>query len=187
MEFWDSGPTSIYSPIMPVSSDLHLGPPARAAKTLVELSRTPALASEVFDDLSNWERKWRPSPDSWNCAEIAGHLLDAEIAFGYRARMALAEPGKLLDAFEQDAWVATQRYAEVPVEETLGVFCALRRNLVQLVARLTDDELDRHYIHSRVGHQTILGLVEFLKTHDARHLVQLGRVSELARHARPLD
>lgn len=171
---------------MPVSSDLHLGPPARAAKVLADLSRTPAHAAEVFEDLSHWERIWRPGPDAWNCAEIAGHLLDAEIAFGYRLRVALAEPGKLLDAFDQDAWVSTQRYSEVPVEETLATFAALRRNLVLQVSRVTDEELGRHYIHSSRGHQTILDLIEFLKTHDARHLVQLGRVSEHARQARPI-
>lgn len=171
---------------MPVSSDLHLGPPARAAKVLSDLSRTPAHVAEIFEDLSHWERIWRPGPDAWNCAEIAGHLLDAEIAFGYRLRVALAEPGKLLDAFDQDAWVATQRYSEVPVEETLATFAALRRNLVMQVSRITDEELGRHYIHSSRGHQTILDLVEFLKIHDARHLVQLGKVSEHARQARPI-
>ena len=187
VRFWETASRRIYSPTMPVSSDLHLGTSARVAKTLVELSRTPALVSEVFDDLSNWERVWHPGPDAWNCVEVAGHLLDVELSFAIRIRTALAEPGKLVDSFDGEAWVTTQRHSDVPVEELLGVFCPLRRNLVQLAARLSDEELDRHCIHAKHGHQSILDLLERIKTHDARHLVQLGRTSELARHARPLS
>lgn len=171
---------------MPGQSDLNLGPTARAVKVLAGLSRTPNRVAEVFEDLSHWERVWRPAPTSWNCTEIAGHLFDAEIAFGYRVRTALAEPGKTLDAFDQEAWVSSQASAAVAVEEILSAYAALRRNLVLLAARLTEDELSRHYQHSKRGRQTILETIVFLQTHDERHMVQLGRVSELARQARPL-
>jgi len=172
---------------MPAASSSQLGQPASTAKLLAELSRMPARLADVFEDLSNWERIWRPEPTKWNCSEIAGHLLDAELAFGYRIRCALAEPGKKLDAFAQDEWVAALGYTDTPVDDTLDTFTALRRNLVQLAVRLTDAEMQRHYEHSVRGRQTVLDTLELLKVHDARHLVQLGRVSELARQARPLD
>jgi hypothetical protein len=171
---------------MPAQSDLNLGPSARAAKVLAGLSRTPNRVADVLEDLSHWERVWRPDPATWNCTEIAGHLFDAEIAFGYRIRSALAEPGKAIDAFDQDAWVSAQAPAAVALEENLSAFAALRRNLVLLAARLTEDELSRHYLHSKRGRQTILETIVFLQAHDERHMVQLGRVSELARQARPL-
>lgn len=147
----------------------------------------PARLADVFEDLSNWERIWRPEPIKWNCSEVAGHLLDAEIAFGYRVRVALAEPGKMMDVYAQDEWVTAQGYADTPADDTLDTFTALRRNLVQLAARLTDAEMQRHYEHAKRGRQTVLETLEFMKIHDARHLVQLGRVSELARQARPLN
>lgn len=172
---------------MPAQSDLNLGPSVRAAKVLAGLSRTPNRVAEIFEDLSHWERVWRPAPGGWNCTEIAGHLFDAEIVFGYRIRMALAEPGRTIEAFDQDAWVRTQAPAAVALEETLSAFSALRRHLVLLVARLAEDELSRHYVHSKRGRQTILDTIVFLQTHDERHMVQLGRVGELARQARPLS
>jgi hypothetical protein len=171
---------------MPAQSDLNLGPSARAAKVLAGLSRTPNRVADVMEELSHWERVWRPGPSGWNCTEIVGHLFDAEIAFAYRVRTALAEPGKAIEAFDQDAWVGAQAPAAVALEEILSVFAALRRNLVLLVARLTEDELSRHYVHSKRGRQSILDTIVFLQSHDERHMVQLGRVSELARQARPL-
>jgi len=172
---------------MPAASSSQLGQPASTAKLLAELSRMPARLADVFEDLSNWERIWRPEPNKWNCSEIVGHLLDAEIAFGYRIRTALAEPGKTLDVYAQDDWVAAQGYTDTPADDTLETFTSLRRNLVQLAARLTDAEMQRHYEHTKRGRQTVLDTLEFVKVHDARHLVQLGRVSELARQARPLN
>lgn len=171
---------------MPAQSDLNLGPSARAAKVLASLSRTPNRVADVLEELSNWERVWRPGPGAWNCIEIVGHILDNEIVFGYRVRTALAEPGKSIDAFAQDAWVSAQAPAAVALEEILSTFAALRRNLVLLAGRLTEDELSRHYFHSERGRQSILETIAFLQAHDERHLVQLGRVSELARQARPL-
>ncbi len=171
---------------MPAHSDPHLEPTARAAKVVLEISRTPARLAEVFDDLSHWERIWRPSAGAWNCAEIAGHLLDAEIVFSYRVRAALAKSTEIVTPYDQDAWVDSQGYSDVPVEETLAAFNALRRNLVLLVTRLTNEELGRHNNHSERGQQTIFETLARMQTHDTRHLVQLGHVSELARHARPL-
>lgn len=171
---------------MPAQSNSNLGPIARATKTLVGISRTPARVSEVFEELSHWERMWRPGPTAWNCTEIVGHLLDAEIAFAFRVRTALGQPGKVLDAYDQDAWVHSQGSAAVQVEEVLSTFAALRRNLTLLVARLSEVELARHYMHSLRGHQSIGETLVFIHSHDERHLVQLGRTSELARQARPL-
>ena len=167
-------------------TDPQPGASARTTKLIAEITRTPNRVAEIFEDLSHWERIWRPHAEAWNCAEIAGHLLDNEIAVGYRIRTALAEPGKSLDAFEQNAWVTTQGHGEVPVEETLASFAALRRNLIFLVARLSEEQLGRHYFHSERGRQTILDTLVFLQTHDTRHQVQLGHVAELARHARPI-
>ncbi len=171
---------------MPASSDLNLGPVARTAKAVAGLARTPHRVAEVFEDLSHWEQRWRPGEGSWNCAEIVGHLLDAEIVFGYRLRAALAEPGQEIAAFDQDAWVRAQAPAAVALEECLATFAALRRHLVLLAARLSEDELSRHYQHAKRGRQSVLDTIVFLRSHDERHLVQLGRVSELARQARPL-
>lgn len=155
---------------------------ARSAR-LQELAATPNRLAELVDDLSYFERFWRPGPGKWSCAEVVGHLADAELVFGYRIRTALAESGKKLDAFEQDKWVAAERWNDIPVETALDVFVALRRSTIALLELLSEEEWTREYVHSVRGPQSIADTAALLQTHDARHLVQLGRTAEEARGA----
>lgn len=139
--------------------------------------------STLFDDLSNFERVWRPAPGKWSCAEVVGHLVDAELVFAYRIRSALSEPGRSIDAFDQDKWVAAQHWNDLPVDDSLRTFDALRQSTLALLDFLTTEEWTRHYIHSIRGPQTIANTATLLHTHDARHLVQLGRTAEEAHAA----
>jgi hypothetical protein len=161
-----------------------LPPLERAQRALVALSRTGGRLTEVFDGLSNWERLWKPQEKVWSCVQVAAHLLDSELVEAYRIRTALASPGTTLEAFDQDRWVDLQGWGERPVDDVLAAFSALRRATVSLLSGLSDDEWLRHYVHRERGRQTIADTAAFLEEHDARHLVQLGRTAELARHAR---
>lgn len=157
-----------------------------ARKAVSELAKTPGTLVDLFDDLSHWERIWKPSPAAWSCSQVAGHLLDAEMVYGVRARSALAEPGKTHEPFDPDRWVDQQRWNDRPVEEILAAFSALRRANVLLFSGFTDEEWQRSYVHGLRGPQNLAETALLLQTHDARHLVQLGRTSEQARQARQL-
>ena len=161
-----------------------LPPLERAHRALAVLSRTGGRLAEVFENLSHWERLWKPEDRVWSCVQVAAHLLDAELVNAYRIRTALADPGRTLDAFDQDRWVDLQRWGERPVDDLLTAFSALRRTTLTILAELSDEEWLRHYVHSVRGSQTIAETAAFLEEHDARHLVQLGRTAEQARHAR---
>ena len=156
----------------------------RAHRALLVLSRMGGRLAEVFEGLSNWERLWKPEDKVWSCVQVAAHLLDAELVNAYRIRTALANPGMIMEAFDQDRWVELQGWGERPVDDVLSAFSALRRTTVSLLSGLSDDEWLRDYVHRERGRQTIADTAAFLEEHDARHLVQLGRTAELARHAR---
>ena len=70
------------------------------------------------------------------------------------------------------------------MDDVLAAFSALRKTTLTILAELSDEEWMRHYVHSVRGSQTIADTAAFLEEHDARHLVQLGRTAEQARHAR---
>jgi len=148
------------------------------------LSRTGSRLAELFESLSHWERLWKPEDKVWSCVQVAAHLLDAELVNAYRIRVALANPGRTLEPFDQDRWVYLQRWGERPVDDVLSAFSALRKTTLTMLADLSDEEWFRHYIHGVRGPQTIADTAAFLEEHDARHLVQLGRTAEQARHAR---
>lgn len=158
-------------------------PPEHPQQRLQELSATPVRLSDIFEDMSNYERVWRPAPNKWSCIEVAGHLVDVELVFGFRIRTALAEPGKQLDSFDQNKWVSVQRWNDLPAESAIRTFSALRAANITLLELLGRDEWSQEFVHIEHGPQTIVDIVNRLLTHDARHLMQLGRTAEEARSA----
>lgn len=114
---------------------------------------------------------------------MVGHLADAELVFGYRVRTALAELDKPMDSFDQDRWVASGRWNDLPAEIALRAFVAQREALVALLSHLADEEWGRRYLHAARGPQSIADTARLLVAHDARHLVQLGRTAEEAHEA----
>lgn len=161
-----------------------LPPLERAHRALPVLARTGSRLAEVFESLSHWERLWKPQDKVWSCVQVAAHLLDAELVNACRIRIALADPGRIVEPFDQDRWVDIQRWGERPVDDVLAAFSALRKTTLTLLAELSDEEWARCYVHRVRGSQTIADTTAFLEEHDARHLVQLGRTAEQARHAR---
>ena len=46
----------------------------------------------------------RPAPGKWSVVEIAAHLADAELAFGWRVRNMVATPGGPLQWWDEHLW-----------------------------------------------------------------------------------
>ena len=75
------------------------------------MAETPARIGRLIAGRSAADLQRSPGPGRWSIAEILGHLADAEIVLGYRARMILAAPGTAIQAFNQDAFVQSQHAA----------------------------------------------------------------------------
>ncbi|HOX52232.1 MAG TPA: DinB family protein [Fibrobacteria bacterium] len=156
----------------------------RVRGTLSELSRAGGRLAELFEDLSNWERLWRPDPGAWNCMGHLAHLVDVELVYSVRIRSALAEPGRRLESFDAEAWVESQACQERTPEDLLETFCLLRRGNLNVFSYLTEAQWEQVFLHPQRGPQTISQISKGLLAHDAQHLLELGRLSELAREAR---
>src|SRR5690242_17625545 len=56
----------------------------------------------------------RPAPGKWSVKEIVGHLIDSAANNHRRFVLAQIREGLTFDGYEQDEWVAAQRYQESP-------------------------------------------------------------------------
>ena len=80
----------------------------------------------------------RPAKGKWSIAEILGHLVDTEIVYGYRYRMALAQSGMPIQAYDEPAWAATfkrRRRAPKRMIEQVRALRAVNLDLVTSVPR----------------------------------------------------
>ena len=76
----------------------------------------------------------RSTPDAWCAREVIGHLIDS--ACNNHRRFVLAQSGDLahFDGYDQDAWIARQRYHAVPWRDLVALWTAYNRHLAHVIA-----------------------------------------------------
>src|SRR5919107_264863 len=93
---------------------------------LTLLAAAPATLAALLAAAPPALRARRPAPEKWSVQEIVAHLADDELVGAYRVRLILAAPGTAIQAFDQDRWAVSGRYAATDPRQTLALFRALR-------------------------------------------------------------
>ena len=109
----------------------------------------------------------------WSPEEVAAHLADNEVAFGWRLRQAISDDEPEVQGFDQDRWAAALRYAKRDVGLSLNAFAAARAANVELLRMLDETGWERRFRHPEFGRKTLRVLAEHISHHDLLHLRQI--------------
>ncbi len=151
-------------------------------KDPLKIQRTTAKRLEKLTKrLSKKQIRRRPEPGKWSIAEILAHLADAEVVGSWRMRQILGADGCAIQAFDQDVWAKTFRYADRDPKLSLKVFRVLRENNLLLLESVPRQLWDNHGVHSERGKETIAHIVRMFAGHDLNHLQQVERIAKSAR------
>ena len=136
---------------------------------------TPGKLRRLLGGLSPQQLKRRPAPRKWSMQEIATHLLDCELAYGFRYRKILAEPGSLIVPFDQNRWADGLNYRQQNLRATLDAFASLRNAHMKLLAGLAPRRWRQWARHSEYkGYRYALEPAFIhLADHDLNHLSQV--------------
>ncbi len=103
-------------------------------------SSTNKKLARLVKGISTAKLRKRPAPDKWSVAEILAHLADAELVIGWRMRSILGAPGTPIQAFDQNAWVASLHYEKRDPRAIRSSFTAL---CARLILRFLSHSLQR--------------------------------------------
>ena len=112
----------------------------------------------------------RPATDKWSAREHLAHLACYHQRSLERLRSILATNRPVFNRYraEDDPdWPSWQR---LTAAESLERIRRLRRELIDLLAPLSDSELGRVGIHPVFGELTVSHWLEFFLVHEAHHL-----------------
>lgn len=141
----------------------------------VILASTPSSLSGLIRSIGPERAKEPPAPGKWSPAQIACHLTDCELVFGFRLRQTLAEDDHIIQPFDQDQWAVP--YSRIPAAQALATFAALRNwNLILINAALQEHG-SRQVTHPERGRMTFKTIVETMAGHDLNHLGQIQRIA----------
>ncbi len=140
----------------------------------VILASTPSALTGLIKVIGPEKSTTPPAPGKWSAAQIACHLADCEIAFGFRLRQTLAEDNHVIQPFDQEKWAQT--YEGVAAAQALATFAALRNWNLQLINAALPTSADRRVSHPERGEMTFKSIVETMAGHDLNHLTQLRKL-----------
>jgi len=140
------------------------------------LAAAPARLAELLAAAPQTLCARRPAPGKWSIQEIVAHLADDELVGAYRIRLILAAPGTAIQAFDQDLWAETGRYAATEPGQALALFRALREANLALLHRLSPAEWERAGIHAERGEESIRDIATYYAGHDLNHFAQIEAI-----------
>jgi hypothetical protein len=144
------------------------------AETTALLERTPAVLRALLIGLP---QGWTDTPDlddGWRPRDVVGHLITAEQTDWIARTRRILEDGtsRQFDRFDRLAML--ERDAEVPLNELVERFAALRAaNLVTLGELVAEGDLDRRGLHPSLGEVTLRELLATWAVHDLDHIGQI--------------
>jgi DinB family protein len=113
-----------------------------------------------------------PAAGEWPATTILGHLVDVEIVFGFRWRLALTEDRPSYPGYDEKRWCELPR---PPAGRLLTAFDVLREHNLTLLRGVPRSDWERVGVHGEQGPETVDVMVRKIAGHDLAHLDQLAR------------
>ncbi|MBV9302760.1 MAG: DinB family protein [Acidobacteriaceae bacterium] len=135
------------------------------------VANTPQQLARLFDSLGPERIEQSLVPGKWSPRQIVSHLADAEVAFAFRLRQALAEDHHVIQPFDQDKWANT--YMGYEARTALDTFSSLRNWNLAFIRSVPKEAFSKPVTHPERGHMTFRTLVETMAGHDLNHVRQL--------------
>lgn len=151
----------------------------RAGRKPIPLMRTgPSKIARAVKGLTPSQLRRRPARGKWSIAEILGHLLDTEIVYGFRYRMALSESGRPILAYDQATWAEQLRHRRLSGPRTVAQIQLLRKVNLELVGSVPRRTWNRYGMHPERGRETVRRTLELIAGHDLNHLDQIQAIKK---------
>lgn len=111
------------------------------------LEDLPFDLKDLVKDLSEMQLDTPYRPDGWTVRQVIHHIADSHHHSYTRFKWALAEDGPLIKAYEEKDWANLFDANTAPIKLSLDYIAALHAKLVFLLKGLSNDDLNRYYLH----------------------------------------
>jgi len=137
--------------------------------------------AEQIDALRDAAGAWEASglheplgPGEWTPHQVVVHVVAAEsLAFVPRLKRIASEDHPDLPGWDETAWMEETYNSEDDIQTWLDTFDAARREGLDLIRGLSDDDWGRTSRHPAQGDRTLQWWLEYSVTHADDHLNQL--------------
>jgi len=139
-----------------------------------ELARCRLAFKYLLSDLTEEEYTWKPDHNKWNILEIVCHLYDEEREdFRARIKFTMDPPAGPIPMIDPKGWATSRNYAEQDFTRMTNKFLTERKNSLNWLQTLGNNDWNRTVMHSTLGSMSgKLFLCNWL-AHDYQHIRQI--------------
>ncbi|MFD1039334.1 YfiT family bacillithiol transferase [Virgibacillus byunsanensis] len=127
---------------------------------------------ETVNALSDEELSKTYRDGSWTVRQLVHHIADSQLNMYQRLKLALTDEHPTVLDFDQDKW-AIQPDTKLPVECSIKMLEGINERVVALGHSLTEEQLDRTFVHPINGKITVASKVAKLAWHEEHHLAHI--------------
>jgi hypothetical protein len=136
-------------------------------------SRVDELIAGIGPD----ELRFAPSVrDAWSINDFLVHFLDADISLAFRVRTAIAEPGKTVPIWDEEAWQSALHYDAEDGLACLSLAKGIRSYVSVGLRSAVDASWSSYYIvHPSRGRLELGAIIAMYEEHIVFHLPLIKR------------
>jgi len=131
---------------------------------------------QEFYDTFSFNLDKVPSDGGWTASQCLAHICDAEISLSLRIRMILTEENYQFSSWDEDAFAAIK--VDRDAKESVQTFAALRRNNLDLLQGLSEQQLQKTGIKANGEPIALIDYVGYMSKHVRGHLEQAVNASK---------
>ncbi|MFD2874379.1 DinB family protein [Mucilaginibacter ximonensis] len=135
------------------------------------LEKLESLKNSTFKLLSNLtdeQANHAYAPGKWTVKQLAGHLIDAERTFAYRA-FAFSRGQAELPGFEENIYVERANSNDRPIQDLAAELKTLREANLYMLRAMTPQQIETHGIAN--GHPIQVNTIVYqMAGHEVHHL-----------------
>ena len=141
------------------------------------LGEMPNQFERLFHLIPTGYLSWKPQSwegipgEKFSALEQACHLRDIETdGYQVRIRRILEEEHPSLVALDGYQLARQRHYSDANPEEVIVAFSEAREITLDLLRRISANQMERTAVFAEYGEVTLKGLVHFLCSHDQQHI-----------------
>jgi hypothetical protein len=115
--------------------------------------------------------------EGWSSRQVIHHCADSEAQSYARLRRLVAEPNPVIQGYDEGMWALNQTlgYTDLPVENSIAVFRAVRAASLDIIKRVSVEQLELTGTHTESGEYSVKRWLESYTRHGVDHANQIKR------------
>ena len=144
---------------------------------IIRFSHNATVITNLVQDVSLAQARWKPLPDDWSILEVINHLYDEEREdFRQRVDLLLFQPEMAWPPIDPNGWVTTRHYNERELSTSLANFLQERQKSLEWLRGLLEPDWESGCIAPWGGKMRAGDMLAAWLAHDFLHIRQLNEL-----------